>query len=121
MEETDSTSSDDEQMTAQEEQQINETLASLGVPNLVIDATPISMTFEPPPAPENAHDETILIPSDTEEGGTEPPTAPEPTILPEMVTPESAAKSPTEEIDPNSALIVYGLVIPSTPVINLVL
>lgn len=113
MEETDSISSDDEEMMAQEEQQLNEILADLGVPPLVVDATPISMAFESHPAPGNAPSETILIPSDTEEGNTELPTAPEHTILPETVTSDSAARSPTEEIDPHSALVVYSrLVIP---------
>jgi hypothetical protein len=112
MEETDSTSSEDEELTAQEEEQLNSTLAGLGVPNVVTDATPISIAFEPPPVPENAPSEVIQIPSDTEEGETAPPSAPEHSTLPEMITSENAAENPTEETDPDSALIVHGLVIP---------
>ena len=112
MEETDSTSSEDEELTVQEEEQLNETLAGLGVPNVVIDATPISMAFEPPPVPENVPAETTQIPSDTEEGETAPPSAPEHSTLPEMITADTAAESPPCEIDPNSALAVHGLVIP---------
>lgn len=109
MEETDSTSSEDEELTAQEEQQINETLASLGVPNLAIDVTPISMSFEPPPAPENAPSEPILIPSDTEEGHAETPTAPGQSSLPATVPgTDDAIESPLAEVDPDSALVIYS-------------
>ena len=112
MEETDSTSSEDEELTAQEEEQLNNTLASLGVPNVAIDTTPISMAFDPPPVPENVPAETIQIPSDTEEGETAPPSAPEHSTLPEMITSDTAAENPPCEIDPNSALVAHGLVTP---------
>ncbi|KAK9919786.1 hypothetical protein M0R45_028364 [Rubus argutus] len=71
MEETDSTSSEGEELTAQEKEQLNDTLAGLGVPNVVTDATPVSMAFKPPP--------------------------------------EARPENPTEETDPDSALIVHGL------------
>ena len=112
MEETDSTSSEGEELTAQEKEQLNNTLAGLGVPNMVTDAAPVSMAFKPPPVPETAPSEAIQIPSDTEERETAPPSAPEQSTLPETITSESAAENPTEETDPDSALIVHGLVTP---------
>lgn len=109
MEETDSTSSEDEELTVQEGEQLNKTLAGLGVPIVAIDATPISMAFEPPPASENIPAEIIQIPSDTEEGEAAPLSTLEHSTLPEMMTSDTAAESPPCEIDPNSALVVHGL------------
>lgn len=72
-------------MTAKDSQEINETLAALGVPPLVASATPISVVFEQNPITEDAPSEPILILSDTKDGNPEPPATHEENTLPETV------------------------------------
>jgi hypothetical protein len=121
-EDTASSSSSDYE-TAQENAELNQNLADLGMPPLVASATPISVVFEETVLPDNAPSEPIPIQSDTEEVNTNPPAAGgEQTTLPEVTTPASASRSPTEEINPNSALVIYsGLVISQAPTIILIL
>lgn len=83
-------------MAVQEALELNDTLADLGIPPIIIDAKPISTVFEQDLEGASVQKEPIDIPSDTEEAAASKPNCP---------------LNPLEETNLSSAMVVYfGLV-----------
>ena len=99
MEETDSSSSEDEVMMALERRRLKKDLTTPGIPSLTTSAAADDFS------------EAIPIPSDTEERNPGIPAAPEGHSPFEPVASDHTNENPSEEIDPNTAIVVYlGLV-----------
>ena len=91
MEEMDSTSSEDEVMVALEQRRLKKNLATLSVPTTADDSI-----------------EAIPIPSVTEERNPGVPTAHENHSPLKTIASVPMNESPSEEIDPSSAIVVYS-------------
>ena len=99
MEEMDSSSSEDKVMMALERWRLKKDPTTPGIPSLTTSAATDDFS------------EAIPIPSDTEERNPGIPAAPEGHSPVEPVASDHTDESPSEEIDPNTTIVVYsGLV-----------
>ena len=111
LEDTESSSYEEEEMTMQEHQELNETLVSLGTAPIVVNATPISVVFTQDIADEGDPIVPILIPSDNEESSACQPISDPPAanaIETEEVLPQGSEQTSLQEIDLSSAMVLYS-------------
>jgi hypothetical protein len=101
---------------------MNETLISLGIPPLVVNATPISVVFAQEVPGEGAPDIPIHILSDNEES---PSVQPVPdqnaasNMASEETVPQDSDQAPLQEVNPSFAMVLYSGLVNSQPAIQL--